>query len=422
MLSFKAKNLAITKLKTFTAAAFDLGYSLSKKSASTSSTTLPFTYNSESLSDTNSAQQNLEILTFEVCGATDFTLDACGGSEGDTYMRLYYWRSDTSDSVSETSNDDSCGRYSRIYHRQYQDSFYHRQYQDSCFTYELHLGCFNFQTCSYFINGYIGSGRPTPSPTDPTQSPTLYPSFSPTQPDIEMQLPFTLHISELDKQNTINFTASEGMLFTVQIRAYDNVCISCSLSCVSDYYGTLTVSSSWLCGHENTITLSNVYNNDPSCNVYEVQLSPPSSTGSFGDFIVMASIGTSSPTVSPTPFHAEMNLPFEHTTAQISNNPYPYYAKVSAYYGDDGVQGEICNMVDIDGILGVSFCSDGIAAFTYDDVQRDVLYDSPTFQGLYNRLNVMCSRTFSYYLIITSIVTLLLLLLLLLHYYYYVTL
>ena len=49
------------------------------------------------------------------------------------------------------------------------------------------------------------------------------------------------------------------------------------------------------------------------------------------------------------------------------------YVEVSGYLGDDGIEGEVCDNVDVDGMFGVSFCKDGIAAFAYDEPQSDLV-------------------------------------------------
>jgi hypothetical protein len=51
------------------------------------------------------------------------------------------------------------------------------------------------------------------------------------------------------------------------------------------------------------------------------------------------------------------------------------FAEYGVYYGDDGLEGEICDIVDVDGMFGVSFCRDGISAFTgYDETQENFLH------------------------------------------------
>ena len=294
--------------------------SLDRKLMATShNVTIPFTFDSSVLSNTDSARRGIESLFFEICDYGSFTLDACEGSVDDTYMRLF--REDSYGGYYlVTRNDDFCGVRSLIQYTNY----------GGCESFRLDLGCYRLQTCSLRVRGYFGSPpsmAPTPSPTDPTIQPTLSPTL---QADTPVTLPFTQHVvSSYGSPSSVNFTACWDQTITISGEIitlpqscngglYVHVKILSMYDDVSyDYVYSMNL---WQVGDSRS-TYFTRYNQ--GCGVYRVQVTSYScGNNAKVNVSLMGFEGTYAPTAAPTPVSIQSTLPFEHTTSRLENYYY----------------------------------------------------------------------------------------------------
>lgn len=122
-------------------------------------TIFPFAYQTGELSNTLNGFYNVESVHFQLCGAQDVYLNACDGSIGDGFLRLY--REDNGKDIQVAENDDFCDLSPRIH--------YGLLPGEACHSYRLDMGCRESETCSIHLNAYC-DGCTTPQPT---KAPTI---------------------------------------------------------------------------------------------------------------------------------------------------------------------------------------------------------------------------------------------------------